>query len=297
MDIITLQAGATQLAIAPAAGGSIARFWQEHNGRTIEWMRPAPPAAARRRMPLAMSSFPLVPYSGRIRDGRFSFQGRNVVLPLNFLPENNSIHGQAWQVPWQAVRHDKETAALEYHHKADDWPWQYRTAQDFVLTPNQLTIEMSLTNEGPGPMPAGLGPHPYFVRTPQATVMAGVGKVWLNDAEVMPKELVDPPAERDLRRGVRVDAVAMDNCFLGWDHRAVIAWPEWQARLTMTADSPLDFLVVYTPPKQDFFCVEPVSHAGDAVNQVNAGRTDTGLQVLPQGQTLRVVIRFQTELL
>jgi aldose 1-epimerase len=144
-------------------------------------------------------------------------------------------------------------------------------------------------------MPAGLGPHPYFLRTPKATVAAGIGKMWLDESEKMPTRPVDPPAHLDLRKGVRVDTAAMDNCFSGWDRSAAIEWPEWRARLTMTADAPLDFLVVYTPAKQDFFCVEPVSHAPDAVNNVNAGREDTGFLALEQGKTLRVNIRFKTE--
>src|SRR5262245_27743880 len=104
MDLITLKTGVTALALSPAAGGSIARFWSESSGRTIEWLRPASATAAQRRMPLDMSSFPLVPYSGRICDGRFSFQGRDIALPLNFLPEPHSIHGQGWLVPWKVVR-------------------------------------------------------------------------------------------------------------------------------------------------------------------------------------------------
>lgn len=296
MDLLNLRAGETRLTVSPSAGGSIARFWNEGKGRTIEWMRPTPAAALRQRMPLAMSCFPLVPYSGRICDGRFAFQGKDVILPLNFLPEPHSIHGQSWQIPWKVIHADETLCAIEYHHMADDWPWQYRTTQDLILDPNLLTLEMSLTNEGPGPMPAGLGPHPYFVRTPQAKLTAGIAKMWLDEAETMPTKPVDPPTSHDLRKGVRPAAVVMDNCFSGWDRKAVCEWPEWKARLTMTADAPLDFLVVYTPKNQDYFCVEPVSHAPDAVNNVNAGRTDTGFQVLEQGKTMRVAIRFKCEL-
>jgi aldose 1-epimerase len=295
MTVITLRSGAAHLRLAPETGGSIAGYWQEHGGQRIDWLRPTPDAALAHRMPLDFASFPLVPYSGRIRDGRFSFGGRSFVVPLNFLPERHAIHGHGWLMPWRVTAEDAASATLEYAHAADDWPWAYHATQRFVLTERRLTLEMTLTNDGPEPMPAGLGPHPYFRRTPQARVTAGIGKVWLNDREVMPTELVDPPAERDLRRGVRVDAVAMDNCFTGWDHRAVIEWPEWRARLTMTAPSPLDFLVVYTPPGQDFFCVEPVSHSPDAVNFIAAGRTDTGLAVLPPGKTLQASVVFDTE--
>lgn len=295
MTNVILRGGAANLMLAPDAGGSIARFWTESKGRTIEWMRPASATALERRMPLDMACFPLVPYSGRICDGRFKFGRRDIVLPLNFLPERHSIHGHSWLLPWQVVRSEASLATLEYHHPADDWPWTYRTAQDFRLEPSQLTLEMALTNLGPGPMPAGIGPHPYFVRTPKASVTAGIAKMWFDESEIMPTRPIDPPATHNLSKGVRVDAVAMDNCFGGWDRKAAIEWPEWQARLTMTADAPLDFLVVYTPAKHDFFCVEPVSHAPDAVNNVNAGRTDTGFQILEQGETMRVVIRFTIE--
>lgn len=295
MTTITLRSGSTGLTLAPATGGSIARFWTDAKSRTIEWMRPASAATLHHRVPLEMASFPLVPYSGRIGDGRFTFQEREIVLPLNFLPERHSIHGHGWLLPWKVTRSEDSRATLDYHHTADDWPWSYRATQDFILEPKQLTLEMSLTNFGPGPMPAGLGPHPYFVRTPTASVTAGIAKMWVDDGQTIPTKPADPPATHDLRKGVRVDGVAMDHCFGGWDRKAVIEWPEWQARLTMTADAPLDFLVVYTPAKQNFFCVEPVSHAPDAVNNVNAGRTDTGFQILEQGKTLQVTIRFAIE--
>ena len=54
----------------------------------------------------------------------------------------------------------------------------------------------------------------------------------------------------------------------------------------MTAELPLDFLTVYTPPGRPFFCVEPVSHATDAVN-LSALAADVGMRSLEPGTTLR----------
>ena len=56
--------------------------------------------AARRQFDRA-AAFPLVPYSNRIRAGRFSFRGRAVVEPLNRPPERHAIHGHGWQARWQ----------------------------------------------------------------------------------------------------------------------------------------------------------------------------------------------------
>ena len=47
-------------------------------------------------------------------------------------------------------------------------------------------------------------------------------------------------------------------------------------RVVMTADAPLDFLVVYTPRARPFLCAEPVSHMTDAFNLAAAGGRTRG---------------------
>jgi len=63
----------------------------------------------------------------------------------------------------------------------------------------------------------------------------------------------------------------------------------------MTAEPPLDFLVVYTPPARSFLCVEPVSHMTDAFNLAAAGRTDTGCRILAPGEALRAAVTLTHE--
>jgi galactose mutarotase-like enzyme len=46
-----------------------------------------------------------------------------------------------------------------------------------------LTVELTLQNESDAPMPAGLGWHPYFSRTPRAAITADVRAIWLTDEE------------------------------------------------------------------------------------------------------------------
>jgi aldose 1-epimerase len=148
-----------------------------------------------------------------------------------------------------------------------------------------LLLELGVTNDSATTMPLGLGWHPYLPRTPETTLTARVGGMWLTDVEVMPTAHVAPPAARDPGRGLSVDRVALDNVFTGWDGRAVVAWPERAARLTITAPPPLGCLVVYTPAGLPFFCAEPVSHVTDAFNLAAAGRANTGCLAVAPGQT------------
>ena len=293
MDLITLRTDGAGLVLAPAFGGSVARYWIAVGARPLDLLRPW--TALPHGDPFLAAAFPLVPYSNRIRAGRFSFQGREVALPLNRPPERHSIHGQGWQASWTALEVGQRKATLEYRHDADSWPWAYRASQGITLDETSVSVALSVTNESDAAMPAGLGWHPYFVRTSRTSLTASVEAIWLTDGEVMPTALSVPPPELDPARGVKVDAVDLDNCFAGWRRRAVIERPEDGLRLIMTAEPPLDFLVVYTPPGRPFVCAEPVSHVTDAFNLAAAGRTDTGTRILAPGETLHATVTLSVE--
>jgi aldose 1-epimerase len=286
MDLLTLGAGDARLQLAPGAGGAITRYWTERSNAVHEWLRPATDDWSRDHDPYEASAFPLVPYSNRIREGRFVFDGRRVTMPRNRPGERHSIHGHGWQNVWTALEVSSSGVRLEYRHAADAWPWAYRATQRLTLTPGSLTVELTVCNESTAPMPAGLGWHPYFPRTPRTTLTAAVSAIWLTDDEMLPARLETPAPGRDPSRGLAADEVALDNGFTGWRGRAAIDWPELDRRVVMTAEPPLDVLTVYTPPRRPFFCVEPVSHVTDAINLTGAGRTDTGLRVLAPGETL-----------
>jgi aldose 1-epimerase len=297
MDIVTLGSGGAGLQLIPALGGAVARYWLERGAQTWEWLRPtSAPALAGGDDPYETAAFPLVPYSNRIRDGRFRFRGIDVAQPLNRPPERHSIHGHGWQANWAPVEVGASEARLEYRHAAGAWPWAYRAIQRFTLTSASLTVELALSNESDAAMPAGLGWHPYFPRTARTTLTAVVDAMWQTDDQMLPSALAPPPAGADLTRGLAADAVALDNVFVGWRRRAAIDWPERSARVIMTADAPLDCLVVYTPPARPFLCAEPVSHVTDAFNLAESGRTDTGMRILEPGETLSVAVTLRPEI-
>ncbi len=290
-----MRAGASEVGVAPGAGGAIAWFCSRCDAQAIDWLRPATAEAIATGDAGAMGCFPLVPFSNRIRDGKFRFGDKSVRLPLNVPGQPHAEHGHGWQAKWRIVERESSALTIEYRHAADAWPFPYAARQTFMLETRCLTVALALENTGSEPMPAGLGLHPYFPRTKQATLTASVKQMWETDSEVMPRRLIDPPQSCRLDRGVRPDAVAMDNGFTGWSRRAEIAWPERRARLTMAADVPLGFLVVYTPRDEGFFCAEPVSHCTDAFNLAAGGRADTGMIVLKPGESVTSAVRFIIE--
>ena len=296
-QVIELRAGSMRLGVAPEVGGSITRYASERAGRIIEWMRPASPDAFAERSAGGMSSFPLVPFSNRIRDARFRFRGRDVQLPQNFRPEPHAIHGHGWRARWTVVERAAARLTVEYRHPAGAWPWAYAAQQTFDLDDERLRVRFAVTNEAAEPMPVGFGLHPYFVRTPRALVRADVGPMWEADADVMPIRIVPPPPQLlPGGAGLNPDATPLDNNFTRFGGRAVIEWPEWNARLRIEADPVYACLVVYTPAGRDFFCVEPATNCIDGFNLADRGRRDTGLIVLDPGDTAAGDVTFTPEL-
>jgi aldose 1-epimerase len=282
--------------VAPDVGGSLTHFRWVVGTTTHDWLRPASAADLAGGNAARLASFPLVPFSNRIRDGSFEFGGRPIRLPPNRASLPHAIHGHGWQARWRIAEQGRDRIALEYDHPADAWPWPYVARQQILLVEDELRLGLAIDNRGEVPMPTGLGWHPYFPRSPQVRLRAPVAAMWATDPDGMPTTLAPPDSRLVAADGLPIDAVPLDNVFTEWRHEAIITWPEREATLAMLAGAPIDFLVVYSPPQSAFFCVEPVSHCTDAVNLARRGRADTGLLTLAPGASLRVSLRLRPAL-
>lgn len=291
---VALGAGPARVVLSPQFGGTILRYATEAAGGPIEWLRPAP---ADPQTPGDTACFPLVPFSNRVRDSRFVFGGRTVALPQVERYGAHFRHGFGCIGSWRVAERAADRAVLEFVEAGVSWPFPFRARQDFRLAPDSLTVAIEILNTGTLPMPAGMGLHPYFPRTPRCRIESQVAGMWTTDAEVMPVALVEPPPTgQDPTKGIEPERTAVDAVYAGWSRRARIEWPERRATLTLTGDALYGHLVVFTPAGKDFFCVEPVSHMTDAFNLAAQGRVDTGMIVLEPGQSAKATARFAVEL-
>ncbi len=292
--LVRLRSGRFDLGVAPDVGSSIAQYTFDPGGDEIHLLRPASHAALDDKVPTDTACFPLVPFSNRIAHAHLAFRGRAIDLAPNFPPEPHAIHGHGWQSPWEVADRSEGALRTVYEHEADEWPWTYRAEQTYTLSERSLTIDISVTNLASEPMPAGVGLHPYFPRTPGTRVRTSAEAVWLSDDESLPTERVEVPDEWRLEN-LDPNGVALDHNFSGWSHSARIEWGDRDTALVLSADEPLDHLVVFTPPGENFLCVEPVSNTLDAFNLIDRGRTDVGGTVLDPGATLSGRVTFAPE--
>jgi aldose 1-epimerase len=277
-----LEKGPARLVLAPEAGGAIAAF--SVGGRDVLRAAPAGTADA-----LDTGNFPLVPFCNRIPNGRFAFEGREVVLAPNLGGHPHALHGQGWRGTWTVERAGAAEETLFYTHARADWPWAYRAEQRVVLGEAGFRVALSVTNTDETAMPAGLGFHPYFPRRPGATLTAGHDGVWMIDADVLPTTHHAGSWGPDWAAGAGVEGHDLiDHCYTGWNQRAVLSAPG-APDTVITASPECRWLHVYVPPGQDFLCVEPCASRPNPF-----GEGETGMVTLRPGESHSIWMEVST---
>jgi aldose 1-epimerase len=265
-----LHAGALRLALRPDLGGAVAGLWHG----TTPILRSSEPAALDVAREAAM--YPLVPYSNRLGYRRFRWRGQDYTTRANVADSPHSLHGIGWQRPWRIVSSSALEVVLELAHDGDaDWPFAFTARQYFSLSADSFGVRLQLTNDAGAEQPVGLGLHPYFVRRARSRLHIELSHRWDSDATLLPtRKVAQPGIDSDLSH------LDFDNCFEGWRGPARIRDERFSLQLT----SSLPYLVVYTPPERDYFCVEPVSHVSNAIHMADPAAH--GLVALAPGATL-----------
>jgi aldose 1-epimerase len=121
----------------------------------------------------------LIPFPGRIANGRYAFDGRVFQLECNDKEGPNAIHGFVRQLPWQVreTRTNKVTCEVRLDaetYRARGYPFSLDIAVTYELSAQGLSCAFVVTNVGDRAAPVGVGFHPYFT----------VGIPMIDDAEV-----------------------------------------------------------------------------------------------------------------
>jgi len=247
-------------------------------------------AGQQAQSPLPAANFHMLPYSNRIRDGKFRFAQTDYQLQE---ADNHAIHGALRKRAWRTTEQSSALLSAEYDSTLDgdvNWPWPIRASLRHTLDGPRLISEMTLTNAGDTPMPAGMGWHPYFTRLVDGAspeLQLPVSGVYPDaNGDCLPDgAAIALPTALDFRSRRKLDAdQRIDHCLSGLQGNALIAWPDAGVELTMQASDNCTHLVLFNPD-MPHFAVEPVTNANDAFNLTERG-INAGATTLAPGETL-----------
>lgn len=237
--------------VAPSAGGRVAQVTCDD----IAWLCGHDVDGAA----IAWGCYPMLPWAGRIRRGRFHFEGRAWQLPATLGP--HAIHGIGFVSPWRvdALSRNELMLSLRLPHD-ESWPFGGMARQRLVIADCTLRLELSLqAGEQAMPRPV-LGWHPWFVK-PEAIDFSPAA-VYPRDAEgIATRPLAPPPAG------------PWDDCFI---HTGPVTLQ--RAGQLLRLNSSCGHWVVFDE-RAYTTCVEPQSGPPDAFNLDPAARLAPGESV------------------
>ncbi|MER6402098.1 aldose 1-epimerase [Streptomyces viridosporus] len=234
---ITLTAGDAEVTVQPGNGGRVGGL--RLGG--VELLRQGE----------RYGCFPMVPWCGRIRDGRFRDGAAVHHMPLNAPP--HAIHGTARDAAWRTARRSADEAVLTYD-LTEPWPYSGRVTQQIALTADSLTLAMSVETYESS-FPAQIGWHPWFNRTLDgADVRLDFAPAWQEER-----------GEDHLPTGHRTDPKPgpWDDCFgMPGGVDVTLTWP---GLLELKVTSREEWVVVYDE-QREAVCVEPQTGPPDGLN-------------------------------
>jgi aldose 1-epimerase len=299
--------------IAPKLGSNLFRF----RAGTHDLLHYTPEML--KRMDFT-GDFVLWPFPNRVRDKRYTYQGRAYSLEEVHRPQGNAvlIHGLVFDRPWQyeqpvaTAEGASVTTYVDINKDApyyESYPFESRLSITYTLTQNGVTITYQVHNKGTRDLPFGFALHPYFslLSGPEETLVSLPANVVMEaDDDLLPTgRLFDVNKVMyemyDLRTPVPVGHLKLDHVYttLHKAEPAVINYKKQGIQLQISGSDDFTHIVIYTPPGAPSFCVEHQTCSTDAINfHQNPALRDVAhlLEVAPgetSNGTLRYTVRFE----
>ncbi|MEI6555733.1 MAG: aldose 1-epimerase [Paludibacter sp.] len=319
IDAVLLETKVYEAIIIPSVGANLVKLYNKK--KKIEILRT--PAIDEMETFLSRPQIfgvPLLFPPNRIEDGKYSFAGKSYEFPITIPAQNNYHHGiiksQAFNVTRTRFSSDAVEVELSFFSNRinnaifANFPHEFVCKIRIILTDNELTHIVSITNAGTEPMPLGVGFHtpirlPFSANTNKSDykLRLSAGKRWeLSDRSLPTEKLLDLSAEVSLLRtegmsvtGKPIEIALTDEAItVGGKpyHGAILTDTKNKISVFYEVDKEFKHWTLWNNGGEvDWVCPEPQTWAINAPN-LKLPRETTGLQGISAGKNWSGTTRF-----
>jgi aldose 1-epimerase len=222
----------------------------------------------------------LMPFPGRIPNGKYQFAGKEYALKRNAKDGTSSLHGFICKKPFRIVRTTVNnrwaSVILEYVHKGDTkgYPFKFTVRLTYTLANSFFSCTTTVQNMDRRAIPVGDGWHPYFKTSGKMNrfllSLPSHSVVELTTQKVPTGRLVKPTRKTST---IPLKRKEIDSVFdLGEKRRRAttkLINPKTGMALQLWQDSGAGkyrYLVLYRPPSGKSVAIEPWTCAPNAAN-------------------------------
>ncbi len=161
----------------------------------------------------------LLPWPNRIADGRYTFEGRELQLPLTEVGRGHASHGLTRWASWRLLERAEDAVLLGYRLMSQPgYPWTVDLRASYSLSEAGLAVHVTATNQAERAAPFAAGAHPYLVAGsdgPDAWVLELPASTALEtDDRLIPYARVDVEAtDLDFREPRPIGTTHLDHAF------------------------------------------------------------------------------------
>ncbi len=252
---VDLVNGRTRLTFDARRGGRVAQVWFDDRPLLVEHAPGIDEA-------VGWGSYPMVPWAGRLAEGRFQFRRDVVTMPAN--ERSHAMHGVGFLHPWSIAGSGTSSLVARLDLDSVGWPFRSWCEQRISLGPDSLHMEMSVHGTDRD-FPAQVGWHPWFL--PPTVLDVGFDTMFVRNDEGITTTQTCPPVEPP-----------WDDCFTDARHDPRLVVNGVGVQLSSTCR----YWVVYTGSPNGV-CVEPQSGIPNAFNTFS----ESGLDIVGTARVLQ----------
>ena len=242
----------------------------------------------------------LFPFPNRLRDGAYSWNGRDYSFPINNAATSNAIHGFVRHESFQVQRielttdHALITSRFVADGKNPAYPFPFSFDATFEMSANaEFIATFSVTNHHAESIPVGLGWHPYFRLTDRADdhhlQLPRCARVDIDTRMIPTGKRISYMDFQDERL---VGETQLDTCFEVPPSESIVRAKLRAQGQALTLEAPRDrfpFFQVFTPPARNSIAIEPMTC------NVDAFHNHEGLVEIATGQNWTVQFKITHE--
>lgn len=224
---------------------------------------------------------PLLFPVNRIAGGRFTFEGREYVFPVNEPKTGCHLHGMLHATPFAEVEHSDRHTVCVFRAKAGEYlgfPHAFEVRVTYVLSEDGLSVKTAVTNFSHGNMPVFLGFHTTFCtlfakdsRPEDVCALVDVATEYERNMENYLPTGEKPPLDEvslALTQGtfLPMSAPISRHYRAGGDHRMRLADRRLGLAVVYENTENLPFRLIYGGGEAGYICMEPQTCLADCQN-------------------------------
>lgn len=238
----------------------------------------------------------------RISGGRFEFEGREYVFPINEPNTGCTLHGELHRLPFEVEKEEPNRLVCSYSAEPYAYlgfPHGFTLRIEYTLVPDGMVHRVTVTNRSKTNMPLMLGFHTTFLSRlgQEEKTVAGVEiaeEYERNMSNYLPTGHKPSPDEvtEALVAGI-FDPLSqpISRHYRAGGERMSICCPSRGLELVYENDPQYGFRLIYGGGEQGFICLEPQTCLADCANS-SLGRKEGGFRFLTPGATAEFVSKI-----